>query len=180
MPLRDGESFELAPSVTSVKGLLCFASRPLGQWQEWVESGHEPVTPSGMVDRYEPPSEFLKALVDDDAPLSGGEHAEVNLRQLIEMTRDEHPTNRDWATLLLAQQDIDTPNVREALVRAAEDENADVRAEAILGVAQRDKAVALPLLKRELSGEVVPLPLFDAAAIVADPKMNVSMNSGPT
>jgi hypothetical protein len=124
-----------------------------------------------MTERYEPPSDFLKALIDDDAPLVGGEHAEANLRRLVEMTRDEHPTNRDWATLLLAQQDIDTAQVREALLGAAEDQNEYVRAEAILGLAQRDKALALPLLQRELSGDVIPLPLFEAAALVAHPSL---------
>ena len=99
-----------------------------------------------MIDRYEPHSEFLKALIDDDAPLVGGEHAEANLRHLIEMTRDQDLANRDWATLLLAQQDMDTPAVRDALLGAADDENEYVRAEAILGLAQRDKAVTLPLL----------------------------------
>jgi hypothetical protein len=76
-----------------------------------------------MAERYEPPSEFLKALIDDDAPLVGGPHAEANLRRLVEMTRDKHPANRDWATLLLAQQDMDTSEIRDALLRAAEDEN---------------------------------------------------------
>jgi HEAT repeat protein len=130
-----------------------------------------------MTERYEPPSEFLKALIDDDAPLNGGEHAEANLRRLVEMTRDENAANRDWATLLLAQQDIDTPEVRNALLGAAEDENEYVRAEAILGLAQRDKAQALPLLQRELSGGVVPLPLFEAAAIVAHPSLAADLRA---
>jgi HEAT repeat protein len=124
-----------------------------------------------MTERYEPPSDFLKALIDDDAPLIGSEHGEANLRQLVEMTKDEHPVNRDWATLLLAQQDIDTPQVRDALLGAAEDENQNVRAEAILGLAQRDKALALPLLRRELSAETVAVPLFEAAAIIAHPSL---------
>jgi HEAT repeat protein len=124
-----------------------------------------------MTERYEPPSDFLKRLIEDDAPLLGGEHAEANLRHLIGMTTDANPANRDWATLLLAQQDIDSTDVREALLRAAEDENEYVRAEAILGLAQRDKAVALPLLQRELSGEFAPLPLFEAASLVADPSL---------
>ena len=124
-----------------------------------------------MSERYQPHSEFLKALIDDDAPLVGGQHAEANLRRLIEMTRNEHPENRDWATLLLAQQHLDTPQIRDALLRAAEDENEYVRAEAILGLAQRDKVLALPLLQRELSGDTVPLPLFQAAAIVGHPSL---------
>ena len=120
-----------------------------------------------MSERYEPPSDFLKALIDDDAPLVGSEHGEANLQRLVEMTRDKHPVNRDWATLLLAQQDIDTLQVRDALLQAAEDENQYVRAEAILGLAQRDKALALPLVKRELSGKEVAVALFEAAAIIA-------------
>lgn len=124
-----------------------------------------------MTERDEPPSDFLKMLIDDEAPLSGGEHADANLRRLIGMTRDAHPANRDWATLLLAQQDIDTPEVRQVLLRAADDENDDVRAEAILGLSRRDKALALPLLQRELSGETVRMPLFEAASIVAHPSL---------
>jgi hypothetical protein len=124
-----------------------------------------------MTERYEPPSEFLKALISDDAMLVGGEHAEANLRRLMDLTGDEHPANRDWATLLLAQHDIDTADVRQTLLRAADDENEYVRGEAILGLAQRDKALALPLLQRELSGKFVPLQLFEAASIVAHPSL---------
>ena len=124
-----------------------------------------------MASPYLPSSAFLKALIDDDAPLVGGAHADANLARLIDMTRDRDPANRDWATLLLAQQDIDTSIVRDALISAAEDEHEYVRAEAILGLAQRDKALALPLLQRELRGELVAMPLFEAAALVADPSL---------
>jgi hypothetical protein len=121
-----------------------------------------------MTERYAPPSKFLKALIDGDVPLVGSTFATTNLRRLIEMTRDRDVANRDWATLLLAQQDLDTPEVREALLRAAEDEIDAVRAEAILGVAQRDKALALPLLRRELARKSISLPILEAAALVAD------------
>lgn len=124
----------------------------------------------GAMDRYEPPSPFLKSLIDDEEPLHGSE-AEANFRRLIEMTRDEHPANRDWATLMLAQQDIDTPEVRGALLTAAEDENEYVRAEAILGLAQRNTTLALPLLQRALAADHVAMPLFEAAALVADPSL---------
>lgn len=130
-----------------------------------------------MTERYLPPSDFLKALIDDDAPLVGGEYAEANLARLIEMTRDKDPANRDWATLLLAQQDTDTSTVRDALLCAAEDESEYVRAEAILGLAQRDKALALPFLQREVSGEFVALPLFEAASIVADTSLATDLRA---
>ncbi|MES2146891.1 MAG: HEAT repeat domain-containing protein [Pseudomonadota bacterium] len=120
-----------------------------------------------MTEPYLPPSEFLQSLIEDDAPLLGAD-ADKNIGRVIELTKDEHPANRDWATLILAQQEADRSDIHQALFAAAEDENEYVRAEAILGLAQRDKAVALPLLQRELGGDLVALPLFEAAAIVAD------------
>lgn len=104
------------------------------------------------------------------ASLTGADSAS-NVRRLMTLMRDEDAANRDWATLLLAQQDLDTDGVRQALLAAAEDENEYVRAEAILGLAQRNKALALPLIRRELGHERVAVPLFEAAALVADPSL---------
>lgn len=122
-----------------------------------------------MSEPYHPASDFLKAIVADEVPLAGSPFAEANLRRLIEMTRDDDLSNRDWATMLLSQQDIDTPELREALLVAARDEDADVRAEALLGLAQRDRAIALPLAVQALSAESASLPVFEAAALIADP-----------
>ena len=130
-----------------------------------------------MDDRYRPPSDFLQDVIDDKVPLSDAEHGEANLHRLIEMMRDEHWANRDWATFLLAQQDINTPESRAALLAAADDENESVRSEAILGLAQRDKSVALPLLQRELAGEFVQMPIFEAAALVADASLVEDLRS---
>ncbi|HEU0097134.1 MAG TPA: HEAT repeat domain-containing protein [Allosphingosinicella sp.] len=124
-----------------------------------------------MAERYLPPSSFLRAIVADEVPLAGSDVADATLCRLIDMTRDEHAVNRDWATLLLAQAEVDTPEVRDALLRAAQDEHDGVRAEAILGLAMRDKALALPLLRKELAGEAVSMPVFEAAALVADPSL---------
>lgn len=111
-----------------------------------------------------------KSFLDDDAPLTGA-NGESKLRRLIVLMRDKDVANRDWATFLLAQQDLDSDEVRQALLAAAQDENEYVRAEAILGLAQRNKALALPLIRRELGRERVALPLFEAAAVVADPSL---------
>jgi len=124
-----------------------------------------------MTERYLPSSSLLRAFIDADEPLTKGDDAEVNLLHLISLTEDDDPVNRDWATLLLSQQEIDTPQVRAALLHAAEDENQVVRAEAIFGLAQRDEALALPLLQRELSGSSVPYTVFEAAALVAHPSL---------
>lgn len=124
-----------------------------------------------MAHPYYPPSDFLKALIKDEAPIEDSQLGEANLRRLIEMTRDEDRANRDWATMLLAQQELDTVEVREALLRAAKDEDPAVRAEAILGLAQRDRNLALPFLREALSGPMASMPIFEAAELVADPSL---------
>ncbi|GGY94213.1 hypothetical protein ACFSTD_16315 [Novosphingobium colocasiae] len=95
-----------------------------------------------MRDRYEPESAFVKAIIAEEVPLSGSEWADHNLQRLIELTRDDIVSNRDWAAFLLAQEDADTPAVRDALLHAASDREAIVRAEAVLGLAKRDALLA--------------------------------------
>jgi hypothetical protein len=124
-----------------------------------------------MSEGYHPPSDFLKAIAAEEVSLIGSEYANANLRRLIAMTREGNRSNRDWATLLLSQQEIDTPEVREALVSAADDEDLAVRAEALLGLAQRDKEIALPFAVTALSADQVCMPVFEAAALIADPSL---------
>src|SRR3546814_19431412 len=95
------------------------------------------------------------------------------------MTRDGDAVNRDWATLLLAQQNADTPEVRAALLRAAEDESDTVRAEAVLGVPQRDKALALPLLRSAMARKSISMPILAAAALAADPSLVADLRASP-
>ena len=59
-----------------------------------------------MSELYEPASEFLRADCAGEVPLSGGAFALANLRRLIETTRDEDRSNRDWATFLLANRKL--------------------------------------------------------------------------
>jgi hypothetical protein len=122
-----------------------------------------------VTNRYEPTSNFLKAVIAEEVPLSGSNFADTNMRQLIAMTRDSDLSNRDWATMLLALEEADTPEVREALLSAANDENDVVRAEALLGIAKRDRKLALPFVLKALSGEQASMPVFEAAELIADP-----------
>ncbi len=124
-----------------------------------------------MSERYQPTSPFLQAVLAEEAPLSGDVLGEANLHRLITLTHDGDRTNRDWATFLLAQEDIDTPAVRSALVQAASDTDEFVRAEAILGLAMRDPAQALPLVQAALKAASVALPVLEAAALCADPSL---------
>ncbi len=120
-----------------------------------------------MEDSYEPTSEFLRHFAGGNVPLSGNEFADANLRRLIQMTRDRDLTNRDWATFILAQADVDTAAVRDALLRAATDEDEMVRAEALCGLARRDASIALPFVLAALDTGDVIAPIFEAAALCA-------------
>ena len=82
---------------------------------------------------YSPPSDFLCSIVAEDVPLSGSPFAEANLRRLILLTGDPDHANRDWATFLLAQSEIDTPEVRAALLKVAYANDDIVRDEALSG-----------------------------------------------
>jgi len=124
-----------------------------------------------MRERYKPKSEFLQAVVAEKAPLSGGDMAEANLRLLIKMMCDDDRSNRDWATFLLAQEDIDTPAVRNALLHAAKDDDDVVRAEAVLGLAKRAPYLALPLVQEALRAETITIPMLEAAALCAHPSL---------
>ncbi|WHU01612.1 MULTISPECIES: HEAT repeat domain-containing protein [unclassified Sphingomonas] len=118
-------------------------------------------------ERYEPSSALLKAILAEEQALAD----DANLEQVIALTRDDDASNRDWATMLLAQEEIDTPAVREALFRAASDEEDVIRGEAMLGLAIRDPEIALPLVQEALGGESVCAPMLEAALLCAHPSL---------
>ncbi len=124
-----------------------------------------------MNKRYEPTSDFLKAVIAEEVPLSGSAFADANLVRLISLTQDQDLSNRDWATMLLASEEIDTPMARDALLAALRDENNVVRAEALLGLARRDPALALPFALKELSNDHACMAVFEAAELIADPAL---------
>jgi HEAT repeat protein len=126
-------------------------------------------------ERYLPASDFLCMIFDDEIPLTGSEFAEKNLQRLIEFTRDEDASNRDWATLFLAQvaeyDGLRRPEILAALLTAAEDADQSVRAEAILGLAKIKHEKALSLVGRELKRLNATMPIFEAAELLADPTL---------
>ena len=124
-----------------------------------------------MDDGYLPASDFLRSVLADEVPLNDSDFGRANFAKLIEMTRDPDPSNRDWATLFVAQQDEFTDDIREALVLAAEDDDPRVAAEAMLGLANHDQAIALPLVKRALQADRVMRNIFEAAVVIAHPSL---------
>jgi hypothetical protein len=124
-----------------------------------------------MDDHYVPKSDFIWMAANGEVPLTGSEVADHNLQLLIAFTRDPDVSNRDWATVTLAMQEIDTPEVRAALLAAAMDSDVSVRAEAVQGLAQRDKELALPFVQRELGRDECGYGTFQAAGIIAHPSL---------
>ena len=124
-----------------------------------------------MEEGYYPAADFLVMVANENIPLTGSRFADHNLATLIAYTRDAAVSNRDWATMLLAQQEIDTPEIRDALVAATTDEDSCVRGEALQGLAERETGVALPILQRELDQDDCAYATFQAALIVADPAL---------
>jgi HEAT repeat protein len=124
-----------------------------------------------MDEPYLPKSDFIWMAANDEVPLTGSDAADHNFRLLIAFMRDADVSNRDWATMTVAMQEIDTPEVREALLAATEDSDAAVRAEALEGLAQRDKELALPLVERELRRDECAYGTFKAALLLAHPSL---------
>ena len=121
-----------------------------------------------MSERYLPESEFLQACIDEEVPLSGSQFADANLARLIAMTRDDNKSNRDWAIFLLAQTGLDTTEIRAVFKHALGDEDEDVRAEALVGIAQREPTFALPLVADLLTLDRINGMTLEAASYVAN------------
>lgn len=120
-------------------------------------------------DEYRPKSDFLVSVANEEIPLDDSDFGQSNLRLLIEHTRDDDRSNRDWAAMLLGHFGPHTEDVRLALVSAAEDVDPYVRAEAIHQLVGRDRSLATQLVMRELAEKSVCVVVFDAARDLADP-----------
>lgn len=124
-----------------------------------------------MEDCYQPTSDFVGLAASGDVPLTGGQLADDNLKRLIQFTRDEDKSNRDWATMALGMYGPETSEVLDALTAAAADVDCDVRAEALEALARRDSQLTLPLVAKELTRDRCGLGVFEAAGIIAHPSL---------
>lgn len=121
---------------------------------------------------YLPPSPFLQALIREEEPaLSGGAAEDARAAELIALTQDADDANRDWALLLLAQSELETPEALAALVRGMADSHHEASLEATVGVAMRDPARALPTVAARLEDDTIDSMTLEAAAWIADPAL---------
>jgi HEAT repeat protein len=90
---------------------------------------------------------------------------------LIRLTTDNDVDVRDWATFGLGSiVDIDTPNIRSALLARLHDSDQVTRCEALVGLARRKDNRIINTLIRELSGDDVLDLAVEGAAELGDPR----------
>ena len=100
----------------------------------------------------------LKGL-DDEAAVQG----------LIELSKDADKEVRNWATFGLGSQcDIDTAELRAALIARTEDDNPEIRGEALVGLASRQDRTVTEKIAKELSGEFEGGWAIEAAQLMPD------------
>lgn len=103
---------------------------------------------------------------------------ELAIDALIELSDDEDPDIRNWATFGLGSQiETNTPAICDALFDRAilelgeDDPMSEIRGEALLGLAMRnDPRVISPLIE-ELQSECVGTLAVEAASIVGSPRL---------
>ncbi|MFJ5233578.1 HEAT repeat domain-containing protein [Kitasatospora sp. NPDC088391] len=101
----------------------------------------------------------------------GGPDGE-DVRALLRLTADEDAEVRNWAVFSLGcLRDHDTPAVRAALWRCAEDADAEVRQEAARCLARRHAPGTVELVARLLADDGPGTHLLEAAEILGDPAL---------
>jgi HEAT repeat protein len=103
---------------------------------------------------------------------------ELAIQALIDLSSDEDEDVRNWATFGLGSQiETDTPAIRDALFTRVisetgkDDSIAEIRGEALLGLAiRKDERVINPLIVELESGRVGILPV-EAAKVIGDTKL---------
>ncbi|GAB3039932.1 hypothetical protein GCM10027285_25680 [Oleiagrimonas citrea] len=109
--------------------------------------------------------------------LSGHDEAAA-IAGLIELSQDKDVDVRDWATFGLGQMtELDTPEIRHALLLRLEDPDAETRGEALIGLASRGERKAMPALRKELEGEFHGSWALQSAAFFGDPELRPLIES---
>jgi HEAT repeat protein len=103
--------------------------------------------------------------------LAGHELPEA-LSALIDLSDDPSEDVRNWATFELGSMtEVDTPELREALLRRLTDANEEVRGEALVGLARRKDARVLEPLMAALQARNVMVLVVEAAQAFEDRRL---------
>ncbi|MFJ2092078.1 HEAT repeat domain-containing protein [Streptomyces sp. NPDC087901] len=121
----------------------------------------------------------LRAEAAGELPAAmSGQPDDPALAALIPLTRDREAFVRERATFALGQlAEVDGPDIRSALWRRLDDEDPETREEAVRGLAVRRDPRAVPLLAALLEEPTAYVQTFNAAAVLADPRLLPSLRS---
>jgi HEAT repeat protein len=107
-----------------------------------------------------------------------GHEAEPAVDALIQLSRDPDGDVRDWATFGLGTRiDVDTSEVRAALLARTDDYHDDTRKEALAGLARRGDHAVLPALLRELKSGCVGKLAVEAARDLGAPELSSALQA---
>jgi HEAT repeat protein len=86
---------------------------------------------------------------------------------LLQLARDTEEDVRDWATFGLGVlSEIDSPEIRDALVRCLDDSDEDVREEAMVGQGKRQDKRVLPTLLSALEQSAMTARVIEASCLM--------------
>jgi HEAT repeat protein len=92
-------------------------------------------------------------------------NAPLAVSTLIQLTHDEDSDVRDWSVFGLGVQgSVDSPEIRDALLRCLSDPDEDVREEAAVGLGKRQDVRLLPRLSAMLDLPVLKVRVAEAAS----------------
>ncbi len=98
--------------------------------------------------------------------------AERVVSALASLSEDEDGDVRDWALFALGRQyELDSPELRDLFARHLDDPDEGARAEAIVGLARRRDARALPAVLAALGPDVATDVALEAAAHLGDDRL---------
>lgn len=102
---------------------------------------------------------------------------DLAIQTMMELSRDKDRDVRNWATFGLGSQiNTDRPEIRQALLeRLNEEEDSEIRGEALVGLARRKDQRALEPLIKELSSETVIDMAVEAATEFATPQLEPTL-----
>jgi HEAT repeat protein len=97
---------------------------------------------------------------------------------LIELSKDEDPDVRNWATFGLGSLiEIDSQSIRNSLLGRLQEADQEIRGEALVGLALRKDERVLALLLTELRSESVGILAVEAAAELANERLCASLRN---
>lgn len=95
-----------------------------------------------------------------------------SISTMIELSKDPDEDVRNWATFGLGSMiESDTPKIRDALLERLSEKNAEIRGEALVGLAERNHPNTIGTIIKELNTRRINILVLEAAEILRSPEL---------